>query len=745
MTEKRAIFQSVRSSPLYSSFNCTLSTPTLSVATKKKAKTNWKTQPSRLRPYLIGEQIGGNEMSKIFSAIHCVNYCPAAIKMIPLRKLKRSFAYGQQIMNAETILAPLLFHPHITPIYETIHSETHLMQIMQLLENGNLYCLLAQIAEIRYEKQMQKQASLEQILSQQNIKNEDSHSNSTSNISNDEDIEKNQKETLVDEEPTDFELSYDQKLDFVDQILSAVEYLHSHFICHRDIKLDNILLDKNMTNVKLCDFGFSAISLPSKPVSGLFGSFGYAAPEVIENKHPYDGIAADMWSIGVLIFVIFAERFPFDIEPDNEQTDQDIESEDTESETNYNLNEFENDKQNSSIMPQSSSCSCSSFSSRNGSVLHQTQSSECINILSYFEDIIKQIDYSGIPDSIISIIQSLFVIDPKKRATCHQIRQNPVFNSLQHRIINKINNSQDKNIYDNNADKQFHIDLNPILEKEALKVVVMRIAELKKKTITKVMSNLKSPEENDEKVLYNLIKSIIDFEGYFSSPNSIYNEYYELPLSSTDIENISRKNQQDQKSDSSSSDKEIEVEEKGYVHVEFPVKKYYPESENSKGKRQARNKRGNSISTKHSKSNSFTIARSNSFSTLQNTTDENCTEETNSSLLASSFRTINELKTSETVTVFGDPAKIMNSIDNYLIKNHYSVSYNVVGERKAVALSEEDEVIIITIEIGKNHCNLDPMLYYDVKLVSKSGKKEDFEDVCFFIKSRFALPIFGNN
>ena len=87
----------------------------------------------------------------------------------------------------------------------------------------------------------------------------------------------------------------------------------------------------------------------------------------------------------------------------------------------------------------------------------------------------------------------------------------------------------------------------------------------------------------------------------------------------------------------------------------------------------------------------------------------------------------------------------MNSIDNYLIKNHYSVSNNVVGERKAVALSEEDEVIIITIEIGKNHCNLDPMLYYDVKLVSKSGKKEDFEDVCFFIKSRFALPIFGNN
>lgn len=714
MNSNRANIQHVRSSPLYSSQASSLSTSSLSISTKKRAKTNWETQPSRLRPYLIGDQIGGNELSKIYSAIHCVNYRPAAIKMIPLRKLQKSFYYGRQIMKAEKILAPLLYHPHITPIYETIHSETHIMQIMELLENGNLYGLLEQIVEARYEKQLlQEQTSSQKATDNQDEipENQDEKYDSENNDSNDDENIQNIDENY---EYADFELTYIQKLTYVDQILSAVEYLHSYYICHRDIKLDNILLNKNMTAVKLCDFGFSTISLPSKPVSGQFGSYGYAAPEVLENKHPYNGCFADMWSLGILIFVIFAERFPFDVE--QQDGDQPCQTSETEKTANSSYTDLhcttgytENDN---GVVRSPSMCSCSSYSSRNGVILNQASSTECLNVLGYYDDLVDHIDYTGIPDEIVQIIKSLLVVDPKKRATCRQVRQNPVFDSVQCRIINKINEEENsiicganEIIHDSSNDNtQTHIKMDPISERDALKVVVRRIAELQNKTITRVMADLKSDEETNEKVLYRLIKNVIEFEGFFSPSysNNAYNETYFSSSSSLSKANISQ-----------------------IV------------------KQQTRQKRGNSIASKYPK-NCFSIIRSNSFSTLNNIMGENTSDESTSKCLVNSFKTIDELKFTEIMTVFGDPAKIMNDIDLYLIKNHFSVSYNIVGQRKAVALDENDEKIIITVEIGRNNSQLDQMLYYDIRIASLTGKKEDFEDLCFFIKSRFSLPMFGS-
>jgi 5'-AMP-activated protein kinase catalytic alpha subunit len=96
------------------------------------------------------------------------------------------------------------------------------------------------------------------------------------------------------------------------QLISAVDYCHSRGVYHRDIKPENILLDEN-ENLKISDFGLSALT-ESKRQDGLLhttcGTPAYVAPEVIKRKG-YDGSKADIWSCGVVLFVLLAGYVPF--------------------------------------------------------------------------------------------------------------------------------------------------------------------------------------------------------------------------------------------------------------------------------------------------------------------------------------------------------------------------------------------------------------------------------------------------
>ncbi|NWU63695.1 SIK2 kinase, partial [Pterocles burchelli] len=94
------------------------------------------------------------------------------------------------------------------------------------------------------------------------------------------------------------------------QILSAVEYCHSHHIVHRDLKTENLLLDANM-NIKLADFGFGNFYKSGEPLSTWCGSPPYAAPEVFEGKE-YEGPHLDIWSLGVVLYVLVCGSLPFD-------------------------------------------------------------------------------------------------------------------------------------------------------------------------------------------------------------------------------------------------------------------------------------------------------------------------------------------------------------------------------------------------------------------------------------------------
>lgn len=99
---------------------------------------------------------------------------------------------------------------------------------------------------------------------------------------------------------------------FFQQIICAVEYCHRHKIVHRDLKPENLLLDDNL-NVKIADFGLSNIMTDGNFLKTSCGSPNYAAPEVINGKL-YAGPEVDVWSCGVILYVLLVGRLPFDDE-----------------------------------------------------------------------------------------------------------------------------------------------------------------------------------------------------------------------------------------------------------------------------------------------------------------------------------------------------------------------------------------------------------------------------------------------
>ena len=106
-------------------------------------------------------------------------------------------------------------------------------------------------------------------------------------------------------------ISFDeyQILHYAEQILSALKYIHSIGVCHRDIKLENIVLDE-FDNAKLIDFGLCREGAKDNLMNTFCGTLAYIPPELIMNKE-YDGKAADIWSLGIAIYVLACGHFPW--------------------------------------------------------------------------------------------------------------------------------------------------------------------------------------------------------------------------------------------------------------------------------------------------------------------------------------------------------------------------------------------------------------------------------------------------
>ncbi|PHT26611.1 CBL-interacting serine/threonine-protein kinase 11 [Capsicum baccatum] len=99
---------------------------------------------------------------------------------------------------------------------------------------------------------------------------------------------------------------------YFQQLISAVGYCHSRRVYHRDLKLENLLLDENW-DLKVTDFGLSAVGDQMRPgelLHTLCGTPAYVAPEILAKKG-YDGAKVDIWSCGIILFVFNAGYLPF--------------------------------------------------------------------------------------------------------------------------------------------------------------------------------------------------------------------------------------------------------------------------------------------------------------------------------------------------------------------------------------------------------------------------------------------------
>lgn len=94
------------------------------------------------------------------------------------------------------------------------------------------------------------------------------------------------------------------------QIASALDYCHRNSIVHRDLKIENILISKN-GDIKIIDFGLSNLFSPRSHLKTFCGSLYFAAPELL-NAKAYTGPEVDIWSFGIVLYVLVCGKVPFD-------------------------------------------------------------------------------------------------------------------------------------------------------------------------------------------------------------------------------------------------------------------------------------------------------------------------------------------------------------------------------------------------------------------------------------------------
>lgn len=202
--------------------------------------------------YEVGKLLGCGAFAKVYHARDVATGRSVAIKVINKSRLNNNANLMNNIKREISIMSRLR-HPNIVKLFEVLATKRKIFFVLEFVKGGELF---AKVAKGRFSEDLGRK--------------------------------------------------------YFQQLISAVSYCHSRGVYHRDLKPENLLLDEN-GDLKVSDFGLSALADHVRPdglLHTLCGTPAYVAPEILA-KRGYDGAKVDVWSCGVVLFVLTAGYLPF--------------------------------------------------------------------------------------------------------------------------------------------------------------------------------------------------------------------------------------------------------------------------------------------------------------------------------------------------------------------------------------------------------------------------------------------------
>uniref|UniRef100_A0A8C2D5N0 BR serine/threonine kinase 2b n=1 Tax=Cyprinus carpio TaxID=7962 RepID=A0A8C2D5N0_CYPCA len=212
-------------------------------------KDNTSQHANYVGPYRLEKTLGKGQTGLVKLGIHCVTCQKVAIKIVNREKLSESVLMK---VEREIAILKLIEHPHVLKLHDVYENKKYLYLVLEHVSGGELFDYLVKKGRLT-PKEARK---------------------------------------------------------FFRQIISALDFCHSHSICHRDLKPENLLLDEK-NNIRIADFGMASLQVGDSLLETSCGSPHYACPEVIRGEK-YDGRKADVWSCGVILFALLVGALPFD-------------------------------------------------------------------------------------------------------------------------------------------------------------------------------------------------------------------------------------------------------------------------------------------------------------------------------------------------------------------------------------------------------------------------------------------------
>lgn len=201
--------------------------------------------------YELGKLLGCGAFAKVYHGRNVGTGQSVAIKAVSKQKIMKG-GFTAHVTREISIMRRLR-HPHIVKLHEVLATKSKIYFVMEFAKGGELF---GKILKGRFSEDLSRR--------------------------------------------------------YFQQLITAVGYCHDRGVFHRDLKPENLLLDENW-NLKVSDFGLSAVTEQVRPdglLHTLCGTPAYVAPEILAKKG-YDGAKVDIWSCGVILFVLIAGYLPF--------------------------------------------------------------------------------------------------------------------------------------------------------------------------------------------------------------------------------------------------------------------------------------------------------------------------------------------------------------------------------------------------------------------------------------------------